>query len=197
MSRLDFDPDLDRLGDALRAGITTDLAREQQAAHANRPEQRRAGGIGVLRRPRLLAGGTLGLAGVGAALVLALGGTAATAPAYAVTQNSDGSVLVQLNYDTDQNLPQVENKLAAMGIHEVVTIYMARGPAAVNGPVTCAPAPGVSGPPVKVLVGKDGTETIGPGQSGGNTAEGSFHLVRCTTTSDTGSGITGNTGTAG
>jgi hypothetical protein len=197
MSRLDFDPNLERLGDALRASITTDLAREQRAAHANRPEPRRPVGTGVLRRPRILAGGTLGLAGVGAALVLALGGTAATAPAYAVTQNSDGSVLVQLNYNTDQNLPQVNAKLAAMGTHEQITIYMASGPAAVSGPVACTPAPGVSGPAVKVLVGKDGTESIGPGQSAGNTAEGSFHLGRCTTTSDTGSGDTGNTGTTG
>jgi hypothetical protein len=193
MTRIDFDPDLERLGDALRASTAVDLAREKRAAYADRPEPRRA----RLRRPRLLAGGTLGLAGVGAALVLALGGTAATAPAYAITRSSDGSVLVHLNYNTDQNLPQVENKLAAMGIHEAVTIYMARGPAAVSGPVTCTPAPGVSGPPVKVLVGKDGTETIAPGQSGGNTAEGSFHLDHCTTTSDTGSGDTGNTGTAG
>ena len=52
--------------------------------------------------------------------------------------------------------------------------------------------PGVSGPPVKVLVGTDGTEVIAPGQSAGNTAEGSFHLLRCFTSSDTGSGNTGN-----
>jgi hypothetical protein len=173
-----------------------DLAREHgpTLAHTDRPAPGRTGGAGLLRRPRVLAGSTLGLAGVGAALVLALSGTAATTPAYAVTQNSDGSVLVQLNYNTDQNLPQVDAKLAALGTHEQIEIQMAAGPATASGPVTCTPGPGVSGPPVKVLVGKNGTELIAPGQSAGNTAEGSFHLVRCFTHSDTGSGNSGNTG---
>ena len=93
MTRLDFDPDLERLGDALRASTAIDLAREQRAARpasAGRPRRKRL-------RPRILAGSTLGLAGVAAALVLALGGTAATAPAFAITRASDGSVLVHLN----------------------------------------------------------------------------------------------------
>ena len=89
----------------------------------------------------ILAGSTLGLAGVGAALVLALGGSAAP-PAFAITKQSDGSVLVKLNYLQDQNLPQVNDKLTALGTHEQITIYMATGAAAVNGPVTCTPGPG-------------------------------------------------------
>jgi len=105
-------------------------------AQVDRPEPGRAGGR-LLRRPRVLAGSTLGLAGVGAALVLALGGTAATAPAFAITTNNDGSVLVHLNYTTDQNLPQVDAKLASMGIHENVGIQMASGPATVSGPTVC------------------------------------------------------------
>jgi hypothetical protein len=144
-------------------------------------------------RPRVLAGSTLGLVGVGAALVLALSGSAAP-PAFAVTRSGDGSVLVKLNYDADQNLPQVNRKLTAMGTNEQITIYMATGPAAVSGPVTCTPAPGVSGPQVKVLVGPNGTEVVAPGQSAGNTAEGTFHLDHCTTTGDTGAGNSGNTG---
>jgi hypothetical protein len=136
-------------------------------------------------------GSTLGLAGVGAALVLVLGGTAATTPAFAITRTGDG-VLVHLNYDTDQNLPQVNEKLASMGIHEQVGIQMAPGAATATGPVTCSPTGGVSGPTVKVLVGANGTEVIAPGQSAGNTAEGTFHLVRCFTSHDTGSGNTGN-----
>ena len=59
---------------------------------------------------------------------------------------------------------------------------MATGPATVSGPVTCTPAPGASstsGPPVKVLVGTNGTEVISPGESAGNTAEGTFHLASC------------------
>jgi hypothetical protein len=145
-------------------------------------------------RPRVLAGSSLGLVGVGAALVLALSGSAAP-PAFAITRSGDGSVLVNINQL--QSLPAANHKLTAMGIHEQVTIYMASGAAAVSGPVTCTPAPGanLSGPQLKVLVGKDGTEVIGTGQSAGNTGEGTFHLDHCVVTGDTGSGNTGNTGT--
>lgn len=173
-----------------------DLAREHGAtlAHADRPEPARA----RVRRPRVLAGSTLGLAGVGAALVIALGGTAATTPAWAVTKTADGSVLVKLDYAQNQNLPQVNQKLAAMGTGEQIGIQMGTGPATVSGPVTCSRKSGASGPVVKVLVGKNGTEVIAPGESGGNTAEGTFHLISCTVAaaSDTGPG-TGNTGNTG
>src|SRR6201995_454593 len=147
-------------------------------AQTDRPAPGRTGAAGVLRRPRVLAGSTLGLAGVGAALVLALGGTAATTPAFAITTNNDGSVLVHLNYTSDQNLPQVDEKLASMGIHETVGIQMAPGAASQSGSVTCASVAG-AGTTIKILVGAHGTETIAPGQSAGNTAEGSFHLVSC------------------
>ena len=182
MTRLDLDPDLERLGEALRESTIIDLAREERAA--------RPTGAGRHLRPRILAGGTLGLAGVGAALVLALGGSTAP-PAFAITRSNDG-VLVHLNYTTDQNLPQVDAKLASMGIHESVGIQMAPGAATVSGPVTCTPGRGVTGPTVKVLVGANGTEVIAAGQSAGNTAEGSFHLVSCFTSSNPGSGNTGN-----
>ena len=174
-----------------------DLVREHGAtlAQAERPERGRAGRLGpgtILRRPRVLAGGSLALAGVGAALVLALGGTAATAPAaFALTQHSDGSVVAQLNYFTRQNLPELNAKLAAMGTGEAVTIRMAHGRAAVPGAVTCTPGVGVSGPPVKILVGANGTEVIAPGQSAGNTAEGTYHLASCVTSRAGGSGNSG------
>jgi hypothetical protein len=134
-------------------------------AHADRPEPGRAR---LLRHPRVLAGSTLGLAGVGTALVLALGG--ATSPAaYAITTNGDGSVLVTINQGSA--LPQANAKLTAMGAHEQVTIYVAPGAAAISGPVTCtrALAANLSGPPLKVLLGKDGTEVISTGQTAGNT----------------------------
>jgi len=204
MTRFDFDPDLERLGDALRDSATIDLAREEQAAppafagrgrHADAVVRTRA----RRPRPRILAGGTLGLAGVGAALLLVLSaGGAAAPPAFAITTNSDGSVTVQINEDT--SLPAANHKLTAMGIDEQVTIYMAPGAAAGSGAVNCTPGPGASlpRPPVKVLVGTDGTEVIGAGQSAGNTGEGTFHLARCTVApdSDTGPG-TGNTGNTG
>jgi hypothetical protein len=172
--------------------LWSDLVHEHgpTLAQADRPAPSRASGVRFLRRPRILAGSTLGLAGVGAAIVLALGGTAATTPAFAVTRGNDGSVLVHLNYVQDLNLPQLEQKLASLGIHEQVGIQMAPGAASVSGPVTCSPGPGAN-TPVKVLVGANGTETIAAGQSGGNTAEGSFHLVHCDVRSDNASGNTG------
>lgn len=159
------------------------------------PPRRSAGLLGrkgrMGMRPRLLAGSTLGLAGIGAAIVLALGGTAATTPAFAITRSSDGSVLVHLNYVENLNLPQLNAKLHSMGLHEGVTIAMATGAARVSGAVTCSQGPGAT-TPVKVLVGANGTEVIKPGQSGDNTAVGSFHLDSCVTRGD---GAAGNTGT--
>jgi hypothetical protein len=182
-------PSLERFGDDLNRAAYRELSGPSRPVRARvrRP------------RPRLLAGSTLGLAGVGAALVLALSGSAAP-PAFAITRTSDGSVLVTLNYARDQNLPQVNAKLAAMGTHEQITIYMATGPASVPGPVTCTPAPGASspsGPLVKVLNGANGTEVIRPGESAGNTAEGTFHLDHCVVSRQTGFSNTGNTGAAG
>lgn len=145
--------------------------------------------LGTRVRPRVLAGGSLALAGVGAALVLVLGGSSAP-PAFAITKEGDGSVLVTLNYQQDKNLPQVNRKLGEMGTHERITIYMAPGAAPVSGPVTCRPAPGApnpSGPRVRVLVGTDGTEVITSGQSAGDTGAGTFHLDHCVVMADTGS----------
>jgi hypothetical protein len=187
MTHPDFDPDLQRLGEALHASITVDLARGERADAQVATRARR-----TRLRPRVLAGSTLGLAGAGAALLLALGGSTA-APAFAVTKSSDGSVLVKLNYNANQNLPQVNARLAAMGLHEGVTIYMASGAASVGGPVNCAQGPGAN-TPVRVLVGTNGTETIAAGQSAGNTAEGTFHLTRCVVTGDNDSGTSGNKG---
>jgi hypothetical protein len=173
--------------------LWSDLAREHRAtlAHADRPQPSRAR---LLRRPRVLAGSLLGLAGVGTALVLTLAGSS---PAYAVTTNSDGSVLVTINQTSA--LPQANAKLTAMGIHEQVTIYMTPGAAAVSGPVTCTPAPGAdnSGPTLKVLVGNDGTQVVGSGQPAGNTGVGTYHLDRCVVTGDTGSGNSGIAGNSG
>lgn len=174
--------------------LWSDLAREHGAtlAHTDRPEPGRAH---LLRRPRVIAGSMLGLAGVGTTLVLTLG--TSSLPAYAVTTNGDGSVLVTINQVTA--LPQANAKLTAMGIHEQVTIYMTSGAAGVSGPVTCTPTPGanVSGPTLKVLVGEDGTQVIRPGQTAGNTGVGTYYLNHCVVTGDTGSGSSSNTGNTG
>ena len=204
MKRLDFDPDLERLGEALRASTASDLAREEPAARPTGAGRGRPAnavlGTRARRtrpRPRVLAGSTLGLAGIGAALALALTGSAAP-PAFAITRNDDGSVLVNLNIAS--SLPDVNHKLTAMGVHEQISISMASGAAAVRGAVNCTPAPGVSnlpGPPVKVLVGTDGTEVISAGQTAGNTGEGTWHLASCLVSGDTGSGNTGSSGNTG
>ncbi len=173
--------------------LWSDLAREHGAtlAHTERSQPRSSG---VLRHPRVLAGSTLGLAGIAAAVTIALGAAADPQPAFAVTRANDGSVQVQLNYKTDQNLPQVNAKLASMGTGEQVSIVEASGPATTSGPVTCSPQAGVSGPQVTILEGKDGTEVISPGESAGNTAEGTFHLASCTTYK---LGSSGNSGASG
>lgn len=128
-----------------------------------------------------LAGSTLGLAGVGAAVVLALSGSAAP-PAFAITRSSNGSVLVRIS--RLESLPVANQKLAAMGIHEQVTIFMARGPATLKGPVACRPAPGarVSGPPLRVLIGADGTDNYGPARTPGVVGVDTYHLDHCVIT---------------
>jgi hypothetical protein len=149
-----------------------DLVQEhgEALAHAERPGQGRPP---LLRRPHVLAGGTLGLAAIGTVIALALGAVNGT-PAYAVTTNNDGSVLVTLNHDTA--LPGANAQLTAMGIHEQITIQMETGPAPVKGPVTCARArDGSNLPLVRVLLDEDGTEIIPPGSS----AVGPWHLAAC------------------
>jgi hypothetical protein len=162
-----------------------DLVHEQgpALAQAGRPASRRT------RRPHVLAGGTLAVAGVGAAVALVLTSASGT-PAFAVTESGDGTILVTLNQT--QALPQANQKLAAMGFNEGIVIYMGSGPAAVSGPVTCTPEPGIaSQPTVKVLVGTDGTQVIKPGTTGDNTGVGTWHLNSCRLSSNTGTGNTG------
>jgi hypothetical protein len=160
--------------------LWSDLVREHgdTVARADRPESRRT----RVMRHRLFASGTLGLAGVAAAVALALGvvGGSTAPPAFAISQNNDGSVLVRLNSTGDQNLPELNAQLAQMGLGEGVTIWMSAGPAAVTGPVSCTQGPGAT-KPVSVLVGQDGTETI-TAESTTEPASGSFHLDHCLVT---------------
>jgi hypothetical protein len=157
-------PSLERFGQHLDRAAHRELSTHSGSVRARVP------------RPRLLAGGTLGLAGVAAAVIVALSGPAAS-PAFAITKSSDGSVLVHLNINS--SLPQVNAKLASMGTHEQIGIQMAPGAAPASGPVTCAPSPDVSGPAVRVLDGPNGTEVISPGQTGDNTGVGTWHLASC------------------
>ncbi len=163
-----------------------DLAHEHGPTlmQADRPEGR-AGGVRFLRRPRVLAGSTLGLAGVGAALVLALGaGGAAAPPAYAITHQADGSVLVTFNTVTDGQpyhgyLYAVDHMLATK-YQETILVNYAPGRAVVPGPINCTPASvpaedAGAKTPVKVLLGNDGTAVI----PSGTTGAGTVHLSSC------------------
>jgi hypothetical protein len=168
-----------------------DLVREHGAAlvQGGRPGPGRACG------PRVIAGSTLALAGAGAAIALVLTSTSSGPASAAVTvaKVSDGSVLVTLSQPGSRAVSQADQKLAAMGFHEGIVIDMGPGPAAVSGPVTCTPAPGIPGQPaVKVLVGTNGTEVINPGTAPGSTGVGTWHLKSCDLASDTGG--TGSTG---
>jgi hypothetical protein len=162
--------------------------------------------------PRILAGSTLGVAVVGAAIILALGGSTAS-PAFAITRSNDGSVLVHLN--NVEAVPAAEHELAAMGLNEWFEAGLVAGAAHGNGTVACTiptaaqaasesdathrPSSGVpaGGPTVKVLLGANGTETLPAGQAGpGQPNGGPVHLGDCYLYSGAfpGTGNTGNTG---
>jgi hypothetical protein len=152
-----------------------DLAREHgpALAQADRREPGRS------RHPRVIAGSTLALAAAGTALGLGLTATSAS-PALAVTRQHDGSVLVEVNVSetTQPWVASADRKLAAMGIDEQILVSTQPGAATVSGPVSCTALGGVNtpaGPPVKVLLGKDGTQVI----PAGNTGAGTVHLSGC------------------
>ena len=87
---------------------TDNLWRDLVREHGPALEQAGGPGQGRTRRPgpRVIAGGTLAVAAVGAAVTLGLtsmgstpaGGTRVVTDAYTITQSSNGSVLVQTQY---------------------------------------------------------------------------------------------------
>jgi hypothetical protein len=183
-----IDTRLEELGDRLERSVAADLRNEQRGAGAAARWGRRR------TRPRLLAGSTLGLAGVGAALVLALGGTATTSPAYAITQKGDGSVLIKFNptFAGPHTLAEADAKLRA-DYDETILVNEAPGPATVKVAMNCTPVKGLDAgakTPVKVLLGKDGTGMI----PAGNTGAGIVHLTGCYLYNDAGPSNTGSTG---
>jgi hypothetical protein len=94
-------------GEQMRAapGVAAALA---SCVTATRPATRRAR---RLRRPALLTGSALGIAGLATAGVLAL---TSASPAFAVTQNPDGTFDVTLSDLSD--LPALNQKLAQDGV---------------------------------------------------------------------------------
>jgi hypothetical protein len=154
-----LDIKLDELGDRLERYTAAELRSEQRAPGAVTTWARR-------RRPRLLAGSSLGLAGIGATVLLALTGTAATTPAFAITSHRDGSVLVQLNRQED--IGQANQKLTAMGINEQITLYLISTPSAANASNGCIPGPGAGAPsrPIRVVVNANNAGNTGTTSTG-------------------------------
>ncbi len=151
---MNIDAKLEELGDRLQQSVADDLRSEQRILGALTTWARR-------RRPRLLAGSSLGLAGIGAVVVFGLSGTAATTPAFAITRHDDGSVLVQLN--SQEDIAQANQKLVAMGINEQITLYSNPTPAAATAPEDCAPVPGAGtpDPPIRVVVNTTNADNTG------------------------------------
>lgn len=73
------------------------------------------------RRPpvAITAGAIVIIAAAAVAVVLLVSATASTQPAYALTQNPDGSITVTFN-DLQTAIPQLNARFAAMGIDETV-----------------------------------------------------------------------------
>jgi hypothetical protein len=149
-----IDTKLEELGDRLQRSAAAELRSEQPSVGAITMWARR-------RRSRLVASSSLGLAGIGAAVVLVLSGTAATSPAFAITRHNDGSVLVTLN--SQEDIAQANQKLEAMGINEQITLYARFTPTAVSGPEECTPGPGAGAPnpPIKLVVNTDNADNTG------------------------------------
>ena len=84
----------------LRDALHDAAAREYSAARAPRPSRARTRGLRrvlVPARPTAVAGISLLAAVAAAMVVLVLGGTATTQPAYALVQHPDGSVTVTVH----------------------------------------------------------------------------------------------------
>jgi hypothetical protein len=138
--------------------------------------------------PRIAAGGSLGLAAVAAGLVLAFSGSTAP-PAFAITHNADGSLLVHLYHVSD--LQAAEQQIDAMNIQGTLVVGIEPGPATVPGPIMCSTAD--QGQQVEMLLGSDGTDVVPAGVRGA----GPWHLTLCSIAPGNGGSTTGTTGSTG
>jgi hypothetical protein len=106
--------------DTAQPAYTPPSSEANRAGHAKAARRRSASARVVMRRPMALTAGALGLAAaVAAAVVLIVSGTATTTPAYALSQNPDGSVSVTIN-DLQTAIPQLNARFKAMGIDVTV-----------------------------------------------------------------------------
>ena len=105
----------DRLWTYLAVEHRAEEVTSKRATAAVRPRIMRA------RRPPLaITAGALGvIAAAAVAVVLLISATASTQPAYALTKNPDGSIIVTIN-DLQTAIPQLNARFAAMGVDETV-----------------------------------------------------------------------------
>jgi hypothetical protein len=101
------------------------------------PAPRRLPRVPAIRftaRPRLLAGGATAVVGAAIAAVLAISAATSAPPAFAVTNNPDGSVTITLNEIT--GVSGLNAKLASMGVavRAVPVVSGCKAPAQVVGP---------------------------------------------------------------
>jgi hypothetical protein len=71
------------------------------------------------RRPVILGGSLTGLAAATAAAIIGIGAATSAAPAYAMTQNADGSMTITIS-ELSTAIPELNAKFAQMGIDETV-----------------------------------------------------------------------------
>jgi len=121
-----------------------------------------------MTRPRIIAGGSLGLVGVAAGLVFAFSGSTAP-PAFAITRNADGSVLVHLYRLGRGHAATLE--LNTEGIPGYLNYGVWHGPAPVPGPFKCDTTPWDQGKQIEILLGRDGTWVAPDGRA--------WHVVDC------------------
>jgi hypothetical protein len=151
------------------------------------------------RALRLVAVSTTGLAAIATAAVFAVGATTGTPPAFAVTRLDDGSVSVKINRTS--SIADVNQKLAAMGIHKIDKRAIAASYVSSSIPSCSSIPPGWKGEWVQIA-GLPTASNAGSGTtvfSGRNFAPGTWHLVICAAVNPgyTGSGNTGTTGDTG
>jgi hypothetical protein len=176
MTNTTLPPHLEHIGRQLTA-----------AAHDLSPAPRRS----RRRVFRLAAASTTGLAAIATAVVLVVGASTGTPPAFAVTRLHDGSVSVKINRRT--SIAEVNRKLAAMGIERIGKRAMAAGEDLSSIPSCSSIPPGWKGEWVQMA-----GSSSGPGYSiSESVAPGSWILIMCTAAAPghTGSGNAGNTGT--
>lgn len=90
---------------------------------------------GRSRRPLLLGGGATAIGAAAAAAVIGFGATGGTTPAYAMTQNADGSYTFTIN-DLATAAPELNAKFKQLGINETVVPATASCPAASTGDIS-------------------------------------------------------------